>query len=194
LIVSDTHQFVYVAPPKTASTSLHNLFEKDEWSGDYVWRTGEQHRTMMPKRVADYLTWAVVRNPYRRLASLWVMSQRETQRKYKGTPQLDTFQDFLEWNKQKTHEFYSLSQWDWFNTPMGGKDDDVLVGRPDIILKFEDLPGCLELLPFVYRPLDVENLNKTYSDLITLSEGDVKAAADFVEDDCREFGYEFLGR
>lgn len=195
MIISDKHRFVYIGPPKTASTSLHRFFEQEEWSGDTSWINGEQHRTMIPKRCADYFTWSVSRNAYRRLVSLWVMSQRHNQREKKHTPQLDTFQDFLNWIGTRPFKFYHLSQYEWFNTEVwANKDDSVLVGIPDMVLKFEELPGCLELLPFVNAPCDIEDMNKTHSERVELTQEEIIAAADFVERDCQEFGYEFLGR
>ena len=65
MIISDTHRYVYIGIPRTGSKSMnHWLIEhfNGRWHGGH-------HDYAVPEEAADYLVFAIVRNPYDRALS-----------------------------------------------------------------------------------------------------------------------------
>jgi hypothetical protein len=103
LIISKRHRFVYLAPPKTASTTLHRwlsqpAFCDERWTGNF------QHDTAIPDWARDYFTFASVREPVARAVSLWAHSQAPAAREC-GIPQM-TFRQFVLEYQPKATWFY----------------------------------------------------------------------------------------
>ena len=95
MIVCPRYRFVYLGPPKTASTSLHHwlsqaAFCATRWSP--AGRT-DQHDAQIPAEAGDFFTFASIRNPYARAVSLWRHSQSGGRRD--GLPEM-SFEESLE--------------------------------------------------------------------------------------------------
>lgn len=72
MIVCDRYQFIYVGPPKTASTSLHHWLSQPglcpvRWTPEGQ----DQHTTVIPPGKDHYQILVSIRHPMERLVSLW---------------------------------------------------------------------------------------------------------------------------
>jgi hypothetical protein len=76
VIISHRWRFVYVGPPKTASTTLHYWLSQPALC-DERWKPErqDQHSVVIPPEVEDYFTFASIRDPLDRAVSLWAHSQ-----------------------------------------------------------------------------------------------------------------------
>jgi len=76
VIISHRWRFVYVGPPKTASTTLHHWLSQPAFC-DQRWtpERRDQHSVVIPPEVQHYFTFASVRDPLDRAVSLWAHSQ-----------------------------------------------------------------------------------------------------------------------
>ena len=68
MVINRAKKWVYLGPPKTASTSLHQLLTAPPFAGE---RMSSQHEMVVPADCRDFFIFASVRNPYDRAASLW---------------------------------------------------------------------------------------------------------------------------
>ena len=137
--------YVFIGVPRTASMSIASWLHVDhggEWYGSH-------HETVVPAEHAHKFTFAVVRNPYERMASLWRYistvfwpnadwrkSEEARQWQANGMVLDCDLETFVEWRVGQTD-----NRW-WCQS-------DLLAGvRLDALLRFEDFPGCLAVLPF----------------------------------------------
>ncbi len=79
MIISHRCRFVYLGPPKAASTALHHWLSQPAFC-DERWSPvkQDQHSILIPPGCEDYFTFASVRNPFDRCVSLWAHSQSVT--------------------------------------------------------------------------------------------------------------------
>jgi len=66
MIVSDQHQFVFVAIPKTGTRSIYNICQRQ-----YGFKIYKEHCEIVPEVYQDYKKFTIVRNPYDRFLSMW---------------------------------------------------------------------------------------------------------------------------
>lgn len=66
MIVSDQHQFVFVAIPKTGTRSVYQICESK-----YSFTKIKEHLHIVPKQFSNYKKFTTVRNPYDRFLSMW---------------------------------------------------------------------------------------------------------------------------
>lgn len=151
MIVSYHRSFVYIGPPKTASTTLHKWLTQPalrvrRWCED----DGDQHRSDMPENAKAFFTFASVRNPFDRAVSLWAMSQDEGQRTSFRMPKME-FHEFVKWMARGQRPKFS-PQW-FYSVSQSSAIGDC---RLDAIVRFEDLETVKELPPIaaVKDPLD----------------------------------------
>lgn len=184
MIVSRLRQFVYIAPPRTASETLH-VWLTQPILCEYAWArdSATWHSGYVPEDARSFFKFASVRNPYDRAVSLWKFSQITEPGKTPDVPALDTFTEFLDWMPSEL-TFYSVTQ-------------SQVVGETmlDAIVRFEELRSVRELppiTPFKDQLEELPHLNKTdrecWSEYYTpqLIE---KVRAHFAED-FERFGYD----
>ena len=80
MIVSRKRRFVYISPPRTASTTLHRWLSQPalcevRWTAD----RNDQHDMKIPATAAGYFSFASIRHPCARAVSLWAHGQTATE-------------------------------------------------------------------------------------------------------------------
>jgi len=110
VIISHRWRFVYIGPPKTASTALHHwlsqpAFCAERWTPD----RRDQHSIQIPKAAEDYFTFASVRNPFDRAVSLWAHSQSQPSLLADDCYPM-SFEEFVLEHQLRAGWFYSMSQ------------------------------------------------------------------------------------
>ncbi len=73
MIISNKHKYVYLACPKTGSSTTVNLLH-DHYGGKYVRDSRGSyvgHKRDVPKKCENFFVFSTVRNPYPRMVSLW---------------------------------------------------------------------------------------------------------------------------
>jgi hypothetical protein len=70
MIINNVERWVYLAPPKTGSTTLHVELVRAPWNGRRL-DPAEQHEMRVPDFWHDFLILATVRCPYCRAVSLY---------------------------------------------------------------------------------------------------------------------------
>lgn len=78
MIICHARRFVYLGPPKCASTSLHEWLSQPAFCERRfsLELDGDQHSMDVPECARGYFTFASVRNPFSRAVSAWRMNQR----------------------------------------------------------------------------------------------------------------------
>lgn len=73
MIVSHEHKFVYFAPVKTASTSIHKALDpyKIQVYHTHSKQNWARHQMWFPSELHGYFTFISVRNPYTRFLSMY---------------------------------------------------------------------------------------------------------------------------
>lgn len=146
MIVSRKCRFVYVAPPRTGSTSLHTWLSQPALC-DVPWdREANQHDCDVPADAREYFTFASVRHPVARALSLWRYFLCDP-----AAPKL-RFDQFVT-DLASLHPFYSRRQVDWLR---GVRLDAVL--RAEQLTRVYTLPPifrrltlCTQALPYLNR-------------------------------------------
>ncbi len=135
MIVSFLRQFVYLGPPKTASTSLHHwLSEPPLCETRWDSARGGQHDSAIPSDATAFFTFASVRNPYSRAVSLWRHSVKDGQHAKPPIP-LMSFEEFIAW-MPTAPRFYRASQ------------SEIIAGaKLDAVVKIERIEDVIELPP-----------------------------------------------
>lgn len=135
MIVSHKLRFVYIGPPKTASTTLHWWLSQpalcdSRWESDW----DHQHDTSIPPEARDYFRLASIREPLDRAVSMWQHKRADCDRL--SVRPLE-FAEFMAW----------LPVSDWFYSK---RQSDYLRGLwPDAIVRFDRLESDLLSLPFI---------------------------------------------
>jgi len=137
MIISHRCRFVYLSPPKTASTSLHHWlsqpsFRVQRWKPR---KQHDQHSVDIPEDCRGYFTFASVRHPLDRNVSLWSHSQSNTSLRHDNSWPMD-FEEFLLVYQPKASWFYQRSQVELL-TPV----------RLDAVVRFDRLEEDLFSLP-----------------------------------------------
>lgn len=150
MVYSDSHKFVYLCTPKTASTTLLDVFTNQYGAKVYKGDdTRDRHDNRVPERFAGYFTFATVRHPYTRAISGYAYVSQG-----RDMPLDEAFR-----------HFHLISQADYIHNhdlaitakvPKTAKWGDYLAPktprRIDAVLHTERLLWDLNALPFVSRP------------------------------------------
>lgn len=145
MLVLDALQLVYVAAPKTASTSLHVWLSK---IGGIEWAVGDplHHSMDIPQHAVNYLTFTTWRDPVDRAVSLW--------QHFVNDAGPSTFPEFLEWVRSGcANPFYSWSQRRWTESV-----------RLDVVIEVSRVHTVRDLLPSTLEVPQIPCLNTTTHD------------------------------
>ncbi len=71
MIISKEHKFVFVAVPKTASTSIHNAWGITKHPPPHEYHMTLEEALKQNVECKDYFKFCFVRNPYQRFISTW---------------------------------------------------------------------------------------------------------------------------
>lgn len=156
MIISHSLRFVYIGPPKTASTSMHIWLRQpllfDTRQDIDTSKTGGQHDWIIPRDAAGYYVLATTREHDSWLDSLWRQNCNDSI-DYPGEPLMD-YGGFLSWRKTSGNPFYARELSDYYPAVV------------DCLLRCERLAEDAMRLPFVsmfhgkLNRIPHENFNK----------------------------------
>jgi hypothetical protein len=185
MVVNHRERWIYVAPPKTGSTSMVALLTDPVVGGQIL---GEQHGMSLPSECSRYTIFGTVRNPFSRAVSLWwhrltelanQVGQRRVQEELIARYSLTHFLDWIE--GPNATPFYAWPICGWL---------DQLV-RLDHAVRLENLWDDLSAIGIRLDPSHLPCLNATPHKAIEVYytaelEGRVK---DWAKDDFDRFAY-----
>lgn len=97
-VISHKHKFIYIAVPRTASTSTQRL-----WFMPEAFSPGHDSITEFPKeKREEYFVWCGVRNPYARIFSHFAKHCRD------GVAEVDWFPEWIKHAKRRPSKGISL--------------------------------------------------------------------------------------
>ncbi len=161
MIVNEEEKWVYVAPPKTGSTTLHRELVRAPWNGRRL-DPVEQHEMMVPDSWQNFLILATVRCPYCRAVSLYWhylrdiralrckadgIEDRDDWNKYPLPHDEYPFERFLEMVIAGSLEEFEPHDFPFFLFPLRGWLAQL--SRVDVTLHLENLNEEFNRLPFV---------------------------------------------
>lgn len=150
MMTSAKHNLVFVAITKTATRSIYAALKK-HFDGELV----QEHQKEIPPQYAGLFTFAVLRNPYDRLVSVYWATCRRGNDAYgfkKYVSRTGTFAELVD-NLDSVMEDPSelaLPQVEW-----------VKPNRIDRFLRFENIAAEWAALPFNTTGVKLERLNPT---------------------------------
>ena len=183
MIVSDKHKFVFVSTMRCGTHSMFAVLRGQPYCGYHEQHPGGYHNRIIPGKAQDYFTFAVSRNPYSRLVSIWrVITQGERCRHYTplGKP---TFPHFVCWAAAEPN----IDKWAGMLIPQHRWLKGI---RLDAVLRLEELDQEVKRLPFWTGPDHVDPAsNRTciglphwsayYTDPVIITAARQWAGADF---------------
>jgi len=136
MLISHDKRFVFVAVPRTASTSMHKAFMR--CSKNYTKK--KQHSNEIPKRYQKYPVVACVRNPYSRAASYYMYRRRHDTAALYPWASKWSFERYVRWftNPNARPRLFKEITQARFLRPV----------HVDHLLRFEELPRAFRVLPF----------------------------------------------
>lgn len=207
MIVSHKLKYVYIAIPKTGSSTMNDLL-CSEFAGEYII---PHHLTIIPDDCRDYFVFTVVRNPYVRLKSLWKHARRHVNHRLHGVAKSQTLLEFSLWHgdrtiepevKAQSIEYTYLS--DSFNLDrFKGREPSQLDFLSELyvheVLKLESIETDFGRLPFANhspsRPVAVFNQDPDGSNTIDdcqLDGTSARAIHEWAWADFMEYGYRMI--
>lgn len=188
MIVSLQHKFIYIAVPKTGSTSIFNAiapfgasvvpYQKVQYQG-YNDTVGF-HESAVPEELSHYFTFASVRNPYRRMLSHYLFARQSKGHRLRDVASNCSFYRFL---KHTMENGLLLSQCTFLGD-----------ARVDYVVRSEeDLTAQLSALPvFNGMKLRVDHHNASNYEIPWRDYYDSRAmglVASLCRDDFDKYGY-----
>ena len=164
-------EYVYVAVPRTASKST-SAWLVENYSGKYYGKA--HHSTHVPGGSRKKCVFAVVRDPYERMRSYYVMSQRPGGF---GPPYFEAFVRWCRYGLPSNRSQVAMLK--TVNVPLG----DLL------ILRYETLVQDMQQLPFLQPWVDLPVLNASESKKPELTVAAIKAINRHSAEDFDRFGY-----
>jgi hypothetical protein len=132
MIVSDTHQAIYLAAPKTATTAIHLWLLRSNWGyphyhdappptearRQWLSRDGlpheKQHATSVPQYARQFFTWTILRDPIDRVESLYRHYLLDAI--YAPHVEFPEFVNLVTSRSPSLDLFYTRTQSDWLHT------------------------------------------------------------------------------
>jgi hypothetical protein len=188
MIVSQTYKFIYIAPPKTGSTSmdcyLKDYYEADQWkkcfvscnkSDDSCWR----HIPDIPSEFSDYFIFATVRNPYHLVLSLYMNDIKTNPKEY-------SFEEFVIDRIPKKRFLLTkyTCQHDDYKPPQG-----CIFYKLNQVVKLENMQKDVENLPFYKEGTFLQTLNESTSRKPNYTKELAKIVYESHKEDFYMFGY-----
>lgn len=193
MVINHKMRWVFISPPKTASTTLTSLLVEQHGGEVHAGR----HCVRIPPECVDYLIIVSVRNPYTRAQSLYrhrvlqlCRQQFDTNDPRRQLRSMENPRDLLEFADFVTQlqsggvgPFYAFSLSRWLRP----------VPRVDAVLHVESLRLDLFALPFVNSTPEIPHRNRT--DGLTCLDVDytpqtARGVQEWAGADFAQFGYD----
>ena len=99
MVISHEYKFIYLPIPKTASRSIRTALKKYgavtiAYGNCPKWQVN--HQMVTPEEFSDYLTFASVRNPFRRALSTYLYNQQTPRNQFHRESLRCNFTEFLQ--------------------------------------------------------------------------------------------------
>lgn len=181
--------YVFLCVARTASVAISRHWLIDHYNGEELNPDDYHIQTVLPEH-AHKFTFAVVRNPYTRMASLWryVGQFTETQRKA----------IYAESGISVTPSLAQFVDWCWRSGVVGtqwlSQAEFLSRARVDRVLRFEHLEEGLRGLPFVleWHPPPFVNATERPFRLADLSPDAIRAINHHSREDFAAFNYSMI--
>lgn len=166
MLISKKYKFVYLDVPKTASSSLDEVFTEYGGKLQKVTSRGRQylkHCRLIPNYATNFVKIASVRNPYARIVSHYNFNKRNETAirefsKYWGEGHLDSFDSYIDLCLKINEEYnYDTDYMQAYNRFPQWKYLE-LTGY-DYIIHTESLEKDLKVIPFI-KSINIPHKNK----------------------------------
>ena len=199
--ISEIHRFVFLRLMRTGSTSAGKFFE-EHYSADALNRHPSKHSFLVPDAFEMFYTFTIIRNPFDRLASLWLKARRPVSARVGHAHMTGIeFSPFIKMLLRCRAEGENSRENTFMPKYALCESQASIISRAkriDKILRFEAFPECLVNLPFVsaslpgkfYRMAATPDRDRPFSK--HYDDESLGLARVFCADDCERFGYECL--
>ena len=110
MVVSHSHKFAFIHVPKTGGTTITHLLGKLGFTTkcscmNHI-RAGDLRALMTPELFDSYYRFAIVRNPYDLMVSLFYFAKKSKSYRSQsgiGEEELSTFENFMRWRSSLGH-------------------------------------------------------------------------------------------
>ena len=143
MIYSDKYKYVYIATPKTASTSIRKWL-MDNYDGRQV---GRHHQSDVPSEYREYFIFTSTRNPVDRYHSMW--------KEFYPSLQYREFREAIQGIRESADQNRT-----WADI---ARSQGEIIERSGAtrLLRFEDIKSEVESLPFADKEFDVHLRRRT---------------------------------
>lgn len=206
MIVSHELRYVYIAIPKTGSTTMNDILTT-QFAGEYV---DPHHLAIVPEECEGYFVFSVVRNPYNRMKSLWKHAKRSVYHRLHEVACQQTFRQFCLWHADLTiwpevpFQEVEYTYWsdafalDKYKGREPCQSEFLSEANPTAVLRIEKIKEDFERLPFAdyaaARPSlvlnrDPDGRNASVSHDLSLDSSIAKAINKWAEADFDRYAY-----
>jgi hypothetical protein len=158
MISTDTTTFWHI--PKTAGESVEQWFRDNNIKADIKQYGARKHETPRADRPYNHTWWAVVRNPYDRIASMYRYKINKDGANGRFTKEYPTFQKWCLTKNMDQLVDTAATQWTW------AEKCNLLIRFENLEEEFEqvmDLYGCFKSLPVVNSSKHRKDIDTTYT-------------------------------
>jgi len=205
MFIDTNHKFVFVAVPKTATSTIHNIFNQNSSLNTYDSyhpHLQEQYHFPVSKiqelhpEVESYYKFGFCRNPWDRMVSSWIEFTSAVDHINTWSANLlndfKSFEDFiLKFSNTPWSEEIHFQPSSWY-LYRNGKPVDFIGKYENFSSDFEEVVGKLNLnirsdqLPQIRKTKRDKNYQKYY-----INQKMIDSVASFFKDDIENFGYKF---
>lgn len=185
MVINHKDQWIYLAAPKTGSSTLHYLFSFPPFNGycpgmSVEGLIEEQHDMRIPEGCEDYKVIISVRDPYSRAVSLFTHYQKD----FAHLPEAKSFPVFVEKILlPKTNDFFAWDQVRWYKE----------VPRVDHIIRLEYLWADVHEAGLVHHPFAIPWENRitvtSWQSYYRSHPGTLELVRQWGEEDFEAYGY-----
>lgn len=198
MIINDSQKFVFVAVPKTATTTIHEYFRKDIYINDRDdWLQTKYHYPldMILKEnpiSSNYFKFGFARNPWDRMVSSWLDFSKSEGHLLVWSQNLpkdfNTFEDFVinlantSWSK----ELHFLPSYSYLKgVDFAGKYENLNNDFKKILARLNH-----SVFDILNLPRKRKTKRTKYREYYT-NQKMIDSVASYFEDDIKHYGYEF---
>jgi len=187
MIISDKYQFVYIDVPKTGSTTFDQFFSQKKFAGKTVPPENPNHKKhcrKIPTHAGNYTKVISVRNPYRRLQSLYYYHLHRLACKATKVSVDDFLHKIIkEKDEYQNSEFTMYLSMSEYLKPFE-------ITTSDYVIKLENAKSDIARLPFVNGPVELPWRNASDVDAsFELLPETIQKINHWAKDDFSQFGY-----